>query len=595
MKEFLPGGSCPAGRRHRFASYYPVGRMEIATALYEDRLEVTPGVVHIVNSCQLCNICDRQCYFLNQLRPLRVMSALDDYVREYLAAGLPVAAAAPDPLRDELAGIVGTRWASSDPAVLASYAQVRSPTQAPQVPRVVVLPDSAEQVAQIVLAAKRHDLPVLPRGNGTSVAGALTDGILLDCGRLRGIQLDESTWSARIGAGVTALELQRQAHRHGLRAHTAEPAACVAANVISTNLHSLFSHSYGMGADNVLDAQFVTPDGEVIGLDDPRATQSLMFHDSPPAGAPGICTSITVRLHPVPDDESVLVVPFADHDRAVAAARTLCARRIGAAVGMVGSGYTASFLSATIQDAQLAERILREDLGIEYVLVVIGDRFALDAVRAMSDAVIDAETMRLLIPGLHNLRADGGLDLLAEVGTDAAPFIELLQPAMLPILRMALAGAGPAATDSIDPDLRDYFKRLYARPEMTDLRWLTTFRIISARIGRGRSFVSRIVWTPMDAELIAALAADLGRVGDRHGLPNGFGYLVPVDLGRRSIMEFDYYYDQADPAETAAIGRVLVESDAVLAEHRARHPQIVTGQDLAGQGLSRPESYLYRT
>jgi len=593
--DFLPGGMCPPGKRYKFASYFPQGRMDIATALYEERLPVTDELVRIVESCQLCDICDRQCYFLNELRPLRVMTALDTYVKEHLAAGLPVITTASDALLDELADVVGRQWASNDPATLVAYSQIRSPLLEPQPPGYVVMPESVSEVAAIVKIARQHGVEVRPRGNGTSVGGALTPGIILDCARLRTIEINENNWSARVGAGVTALQLQRKASRRGLRANTAEPAANVVANVLSTNLHSLFSHSYGVGADNVIDAEFVTYDGDVINLNDPRAAQLLTFQDgAPPARPQAICTAMTVKLYPVPTDEGVLVVPFHNEAAAVEAAGQLSLRRIGAAVAVVGSEYTASFLSATESDAHVLERILRDDLGIEYVLLVVGDKFALDAVRSLWDVVIDQDTMRRLILGFQSLDEDGILGLLDEVSGDGPAYIELLHPDMLPILKMALQPSPEAATRSVDEDMRAFFTKLYARPEMTDIRWLMTFRIVSARIGRGRPFVSRIIWTPMNVELIANIGKDLGRIGDKHGLPNGFGYLVPLDLGKRSVMEYDYYFDKNDPAEKAAMQMVLAESDVIMAEYRDRYPGIIEGPDLSLQGLSRPESYLYR-
>jgi len=593
---FLPGGACPPGKQHKFASYFPQGRMELATAVVDGHLPVTEGLVDIVRSCRLCDICDRQCYFLTGLRPLTVMRALSDFVEEHLAAGRPVLAPEPDPLVDELAAVVGEEWVSADQAILAGYARVRAPGTPRTPPRCVAMPATAQQVAAVLKVARAHGVPVRPRGNGTSAGGALTDGVLLDCSRLRELTVDERTFSARIGAGITGLDLQRAAHRHGLRAQTAEPAACVCANILNTNLHSLYSHSYGVGPDNVIDVEFATPDGEVIGLDDPRVARLLTYRPgvTPQENLPGVCTGMTVKLHPVPADEDVLVVPFASHDEAVAAAKDLCARRIGAAVGMVGTWYAASFLSPTHTDALAAEKVLRDTLGIEYVLIVVGDPFALDAVRSRWDVALDAATMRMLTLGLPNLRDDSALEFLEETAGDGPLYREVFRPELRAVLTMALHPSPEALTRSVDEDMKAFFTELYARPEMSDIRWLTTFRTTSARIGRDRAFLSRIVWMPLEPDLISALAEDFSAIGRRHGLHHGFGYLVPIDLGARCVLEFDYYFDHTDPAESAAAVRAQAEADVVQAGYQARRPEIVTGPQLAMQGLSRPESYLYR-
>lgn len=596
--DYLSTGLCPPAKERLFACYFPQGRMEIATALYDGAIPVTEQLVEIVKSCLLCNICDRQCYFVMELKPLRVMRALADYVDAYLAAGLPVVRAERDDLVDALTDVVGEGWVSNDPAVVVCYSRARSPALPRRMPRCVVLPGSADEVAAVVRTARRHGVEVLPRGNGTSLAGVVGDGIVvLDLIRLGHIGVDADNWCADIGAGVTAFDLQRAAHEHGLRANTAEPAACVCANIISTNLHSLFSHSYGMGDNNLVDAQFVTFDGDVVRLDAGAAASLLHFRDDGPVGTPpAICTGMRVKLHPVPPDEDVVVVPFAEFPAALALAGQLATRRLGSAVGLLGVEYVANFTAVTAADAARNEQVLRDRLGINYMLIVVGDRFAVDAVRQLAgpEPVLGQDVMRLLLLGLPGLHGDQALELIAELSADGAPYRELLADEMLPVLTMSLSATADSLTRSADPQLRRFLTRLYSRPHMTDIRWLTTFRAVSARIGRGKTFVPRIVWVPVDRTLIEAMVHDLAAIGDKHGIKNGFGYLVPIDLGKRVIVEFDYFYDHTSPAESAAMVEAMTESQALLDRLRADTAGVTLGSEIALQGLSRPESYLYR-
>jgi hypothetical protein len=592
--DYLTCGICPAGRRHQYASYFPQGRMDIAVALHEGSIPVTPRLLHIVDTCTLCNICDRQCYFTTGLRSLPVMKALATYTEAYRRAGNVAVMPPHDGLVEDLVTVVGPEWVSNDSAVLVGYGRSRSPARPTQVPRCVVLPATADEVADVTRIANRYGVELVPRGNGTSLAGAMTDGIILDLARLSRISIDAGNWCAEVGAGVTAFALQRTAHQQGLRANTAEPAACVCANVISTNLHSLYSHSYGVGADNVIDARFVTFDGQTVHLGSAEASRWLTYQPGGTRTRPAaICTSMRVKLHPVPADEDAVVVPFADTGQALEVARQLGARRIGSAVGLVGSGYAARFMAASQADGQAFEEILRDLLGIRYVLIVVGDRYALDAVTGMCDPVLDSDTMRMLLLGLGNLRGEREQDLLADLDPAGAPFETLFSADMRPVLSMALRSGPEGVAGSVDEDMRRFFQRLYERPEMTDLRWLTTFRILSARIGRGKTFVPRIVWTPIDHVLIDAIVEDLSRVGDRHGISHDFGYLVPVDLGKRAILEFDFFYEQTDDEQRRSMVRVLEESQEVLSVHRERGAAIVPGHEIALQGISRPESYLY--
>src|SRR6266496_5519676 len=55
-------------------------------------------------------------------------------------------------------------------------------------PSVVVLPGSAEEVEEVVRIARRHGMPVIPRGAGTGLSGgavALIGGVLIGTARLK--------------------------------------------------------------------------------------------------------------------------------------------------------------------------------------------------------------------------------------------------------------------------------------------------------------------------------------------------------------------------------------------------------------------------
>ena len=78
--DFLGSGVCPAGRKHGFLAYWPQGRMEIVQQLDSGKVKPTEKLKDIVDSCNLCGICDKQCNFITQLRPEKVAGALKEYV-----------------------------------------------------------------------------------------------------------------------------------------------------------------------------------------------------------------------------------------------------------------------------------------------------------------------------------------------------------------------------------------------------------------------------------------------------------------------------------------------------------------------------------
>ena len=85
--DFLGSGLCRSGAERHFVSFYPQGRMDLYAALAEGRVPVTPACVEIADSCDLCGLCDYQCYFVTELKPTSVMRALKEHVRTYLENG----------------------------------------------------------------------------------------------------------------------------------------------------------------------------------------------------------------------------------------------------------------------------------------------------------------------------------------------------------------------------------------------------------------------------------------------------------------------------------------------------------------------------
>ena len=88
--DFLETGVCPSGIKHKYAAYYPQGGMEIVNALANKLIPVTERLIDIAMSCTLCGICDKQCYFVTELRPMKVMKALKEYVEIAVQRNEPI-------------------------------------------------------------------------------------------------------------------------------------------------------------------------------------------------------------------------------------------------------------------------------------------------------------------------------------------------------------------------------------------------------------------------------------------------------------------------------------------------------------------------
>jgi len=104
--DFLGSGVCASGLEKQYVSFYPEGRMDLYAAIAENAIPVTEKCVEIADSCTLCGKCDYQCYFVNEMRPSKVMKALKDYVDTYLKSGGNIVLSKDDEILTEMKKIV---------------------------------------------------------------------------------------------------------------------------------------------------------------------------------------------------------------------------------------------------------------------------------------------------------------------------------------------------------------------------------------------------------------------------------------------------------------------------------------------------------
>ena len=87
-------------------------------------------------------------------------------------------------------------------------------------PQAVAFPRDADDVAAAVAIAARLEVPVVPRGGGTSLAGQTAGGhgLVLDTSRHMNVidEVDVEGLRVRVGPGVVQEDLNRAVRRHGL-------------------------------------------------------------------------------------------------------------------------------------------------------------------------------------------------------------------------------------------------------------------------------------------------------------------------------------------------------------------------------------------
>jgi glycolate oxidase len=141
-----------------------------------------------------------------------------------------------------------------------------------QPPLVVVLPETTEQVSQVLAWCHGQGIKVVPRGAGTSLSGGalpLADGVLLGLARMnRVLDIDYVDRVAVVQPGVTNLAVTRAVEAQGFY-YAPDPSsqiACTIGGNVAENSGGVHCLKYGLTTNNVLGVELVLADGEIVRL-----------------------------------------------------------------------------------------------------------------------------------------------------------------------------------------------------------------------------------------------------------------------------------------------------------------------------------------
>jgi FAD/FMN-containing dehydrogenase/Fe-S oxidoreductase len=139
-----------------------------------------------------------------------------------------------------------------------------------RVPIGVVTPRDAEDVAAAIAVCREHDVPLLPVGARTSIAGqAVNTAVVLDFSRMNAIvAIDPEVRTARVQPGVVLDALRDAARPHGLT-FGPDPSThnrCTLGGMIGNNACGSHSVAWGKTVDNVHGLDVLTYHGERLTL-----------------------------------------------------------------------------------------------------------------------------------------------------------------------------------------------------------------------------------------------------------------------------------------------------------------------------------------
>src|SRR5689334_4739742 len=157
----------------------------------------------------------------------------------------------------------------------------------------------AADVRSAVLTARARGLRVAVRatGHGTLVEPG-PDTLLIDTSAMKAVLVDPERRTARVGPGATAEDVVAAAAPFGLAPITGTSATVGVAGYTLGGGHGWLSRKHGLGADNLLRADVVTADGEVLTARADRRS-GLFWALRGAGGNFGVATSLEIRLHPV--------------------------------------------------------------------------------------------------------------------------------------------------------------------------------------------------------------------------------------------------------------------------------------------------------
>jgi glycolate oxidase len=224
----------------------------------------------------------------------------------------------------DLNAIVDTRFVIADRETLRPY-ECDGLSVYREMPRLVVIPDSIDEVCAVMAYCHRSAIPVVVRGAGTSLsAGAMphADGIVLSMAKFtRVIEIDPASRLARVECGVRNLAISEAAAPHGLY-YAPDPSsqiACTIGGNVAENSGGVHCLKYGLTVHNVLQATVVSVAGDLlsVGSDGPDSCGlDLMALLIGSEGMLGVVVDVTVKLLPTPPLARVVLGAFDDVERA---------------------------------------------------------------------------------------------------------------------------------------------------------------------------------------------------------------------------------------------------------------------------------------
>ena len=207
---------------------------------------------------------------------------------------------------------------TQSPVHRMAYSRDWSPRQnnASDLPDIVVVPKTTEEVVHIAQIALRYEIPIVPFGGGTGMGGGVTawkGGIMVETkGMNQVLEIDEENLAVTVQTGITIWELNEILAQRGLwLPHQPESKrSCTIGASIGCDNDSTFGLRYGKIRDCLTNAVIVTGRAEAVRVGQRKCSFSstgykLLDLLVGSEGTLGVMTEATLRIIPVPKTRQV--------------------------------------------------------------------------------------------------------------------------------------------------------------------------------------------------------------------------------------------------------------------------------------------------
>ena len=194
-----------------------------------------------------------------------------------------------------------------------------------QLPMIVVLPETTEQVSRVLAYCHEQGIKIVPRGAGTSLSGGalpLEDGITLGLGKFnRILDIDYGNRCVTAQPGVTNLALTQAVSADGFY-YAPDPSSQIACSIggnVAENSGGVHCLKYGLTANNLLGIEMVLMDGEVVRIGGKHLDAGgydLLGVVTGSEGLLGVITEVTVRILRSPATARALLIGFPSSESA---------------------------------------------------------------------------------------------------------------------------------------------------------------------------------------------------------------------------------------------------------------------------------------